>query len=97
MATAHIQASVTSGTKSGLPVRNTLLTGWSIELRGRHKLIDPVEEFLLDRVGVRPAHPLDGPIDGKDIKEAKVGEEGHGPDRPDASKWSHNRGKRTPR
>ena len=46
----------------------------------RDKLIDHVEEFVLDRVGVRPAHPLDGPIGGKDIKEAKVGEEGHGPD-----------------
>ena len=78
MAAALIQPSVTSGTKSGLPVRKTLLTGWSNRAKSRDKLIDFIEEFVLDRVGVCPAHPLDGPIDGKDVNEAKVGEERHG-------------------
>ena len=48
--------------------------------KSRDKSVDLIEEFVLDRVGVRMAHALDGPIDGKDIHEAKVGEERHGSD-----------------
>ena len=46
----------------------------------RHKLIDLSEEFVVDRFSVRPSNPLNGSTDGKDVHEAEVRKERHGPD-----------------